>query len=121
MTGRRYNQLNYHPRLALGSHPIARWAGQGLNLRHPACKASALPLSYPPYGEAAKVTQIPVMVKQRGRCERAEAAVPARSQQPHLRRGPFDAVDDGGNTAIRARSRAAHALPPFDVRLACRP
>src|SRR3712207_653481 len=25
-----------------------QWAGQGLNLRHPACKASALPLSYPP-------------------------------------------------------------------------
>jgi hypothetical protein len=24
------------------------WAGQDLNLRHPACKASALPLSYPP-------------------------------------------------------------------------
>ena len=24
------------------------WAGQGSNLRHPACKASALPLSYPP-------------------------------------------------------------------------
>src|SRR5512139_3232274 len=24
------------------------WAGQGLNLRPPACKADALPLSYPP-------------------------------------------------------------------------
>ena len=26
----------------------AGWAGQGSNLRRPACKASALPLSYPP-------------------------------------------------------------------------
>ena len=28
------------------------WAGQGLNLRHPVCKTSALPLSYPPGGHA---------------------------------------------------------------------
>jgi hypothetical protein len=27
---------------------LTGWAGQGLNLRQPACKASALPLSYPP-------------------------------------------------------------------------
>ena len=27
---------------------IEWWAGQGSNLRRPACKASALPLSYPP-------------------------------------------------------------------------
>ena len=26
-----------------------QWAGQVSNLRHPACKASALPLSYPPF------------------------------------------------------------------------
>ena len=74
MTGRRYNQLNYRPMVSTAStessiwwtmlshsppslwllqlltlkHPQTSWAGQGLNLRHPACKASALPLSYPP-------------------------------------------------------------------------
>ena len=59
VTGRRSNQLNYHP--ALGrreNHPqrvtflsrsqnkfgrIEEWAVQGSNLRHPACKAGALP------------------------------------------------------------------------------
>src|SRR5690606_27233140 len=30
------------------------WAGQGSNLRHPACKASALPLSYPPIPRAVR-------------------------------------------------------------------
>jgi hypothetical protein len=48
VTGRRYNQLNYRPKRRNVSTPKLRWAGQGLNLRHPACKASALPLSYPP-------------------------------------------------------------------------
>jgi integrase len=63
VTGRRYNQLNYHPRNSLrpplvhfSSPPILRfphpWAGQGLNLRRPACKASALPLSYPPHSSS---------------------------------------------------------------------
>ncbi len=68
VTGRRSNQLNYHPKLwmrtAKGS-PLSRfspavpglpagarrhkpsgegwWAVQGSNLRHPACKAGALP------------------------------------------------------------------------------
>jgi antitoxin HigA-1 len=37
------------PQLVATTHSaIFQWAGQGLNLRHPACKASALPLSYPP-------------------------------------------------------------------------
>ena len=44
MTGRRYNQLNYHPRF---SNPT--WAEQDSNLWPPACKADALPLSYPPW------------------------------------------------------------------------
>jgi integrase len=52
VTGRRYNQLNYHPKrvffLLRSNLCLAWWAGQGLNLRQPACKASALPLSYPP-------------------------------------------------------------------------
>jgi len=33
---------------------VSQWAGQGLNLRHPACKASALPLSYPPEGKPVR-------------------------------------------------------------------
>ena len=42
VTGRRSNQLNYHPE----EHPSAVWwAVQGSNLRPPACKTSALPLS----------------------------------------------------------------------------
>ena len=38
VTGRRYNQLNYDPKLF-----ISWWAEQGSNLRPPACKADALP------------------------------------------------------------------------------
>ena len=34
-----------------------RWAQQGSNLRRPACKASALPLSYPPIGDDMQVRQ----------------------------------------------------------------
>ena len=62
VTGRRSNQLNYHPNLRtmgvvtlswvvqhLQRPPLARgenwWAVQGSNLRQPACKAGALPLS----------------------------------------------------------------------------
>ncbi len=75
VTGRRYNRLNYHPKftslglpliscLAAFRHWLLRlpststlyrssrffflWAGQGSNLRPSACKADALPLSYPP-------------------------------------------------------------------------
>ncbi len=54
VTGRRYNQLNYHPLRDCFSiylrrrSPAPLWAGQGSNLRPPACKADALPLSYPP-------------------------------------------------------------------------
>lgn len=32
-----------------------QWAGQGSNLQHPACKASALPLSYPPVEGGARL------------------------------------------------------------------
>ena len=46
VTGRRYNRLNYRPTLFLFKAPW--WAKQGSNLRHPACKAGALPLSYSP-------------------------------------------------------------------------
>src|SRR5204862_3339569 len=35
------------------NQPPKQWAGQGSNLRHPACKASALPLSYPPPGRGS--------------------------------------------------------------------
>ena len=67
VTGRRSNQLNYHPKVcrpakaghydrgpAKAGHyelpttnyePPTEWAVQGSNLRHPACKAGALPLS----------------------------------------------------------------------------
>ena len=37
--------------------PASKWAGQVSNLRHPACKASALPLSYPPGGERSLPTR----------------------------------------------------------------
>ena len=40
VTGRRSNQLNYHP-----NEVLEWWAVQGSNLRQPACKAGALPLS----------------------------------------------------------------------------
>jgi hypothetical protein len=70
VTGRRSNQLNYHPSGELQVRPPSRcalrwttfawlanrsslvarvsegwWAVQGSNLRQPACKAGALPLS----------------------------------------------------------------------------
>ena len=37
----------------------AGWAGQVSNLRHPACKASALPLSYPPKVPASMTPHTP--------------------------------------------------------------
>jgi hypothetical protein len=40
VTGRRSNQLNYHP-----AKVILWWAVQGSNLRPPVCKTDALPLS----------------------------------------------------------------------------
>ena len=45
VTGRRSNQLNYHPKKSLGLLSETEWAVQGSNLRQPACKAGALPLS----------------------------------------------------------------------------
>ena len=54
VTGRRSNQLNYHPNCGLANRSSrassARvsegwWAVQDSNLRQPACKAGALPLS----------------------------------------------------------------------------
>jgi hypothetical protein len=49
VTGRRSNQLNYHPAKvgARGGGEVDEtwWAVQGSNLRPPACKTSALPLS----------------------------------------------------------------------------
>ena len=57
VTGRRSNQLNYHPKRARSACALTRfggtasagvgwyWAVQGSNLRQPACKAGALPLS----------------------------------------------------------------------------
>jgi hypothetical protein len=52
VTGRRSNQLNYTPANELRDYrtsPIpGKWAQQDLNLRPPACKAGALPLSYAP-------------------------------------------------------------------------
>ncbi len=62
VTGRRYNQLNYRPErfdssrlvalYSLRSPCLLRRRDRASNLRHPACKASALPLSYPPRPEA---------------------------------------------------------------------
>ena len=40
VTGRRYNQLNYDPKLVCS---CIWWAKRGSNPRHPACKAGALP------------------------------------------------------------------------------
>src|SRR5574337_1909760 len=49
VTGRRSNRLNYDPERAMVSH--CWWAKEVSNLRPPACKAGALPLSYSPgYG-----------------------------------------------------------------------
>ena len=76
VTGRRYNRLNYRPNskllllcflLLLRRLPTTfRWAGQGLNLRHPACKASALPLSYPPKRRCTKYSERHILVKRFG-------------------------------------------------------
>ncbi len=41
VTGRRYNQLNYHP--IFYYQVLSLWAEQDSNLRQPACKAGALP------------------------------------------------------------------------------
>ena len=71
VTGRRSDQLSYAPAISLAcrppffeglherrdylmrscllSPPLTRWAQQDLNLRPPACKAGALPLSYAPH------------------------------------------------------------------------
>ena len=47
VTGRRSNRLNYDPiSLPLNG---TWWAKEVSNLRPPACKAGALPLSYSPY------------------------------------------------------------------------
>ena len=52
VTGRRSNQLNYAPANKLRDYRTSwtanKWAQQDLNLRPPACKAGALPLSYAP-------------------------------------------------------------------------
>ncbi len=52
VTGRRSNQLNYAPATKLRDYLTSwtprKWAQQDLNLRPPACKAGALPLSYAP-------------------------------------------------------------------------
>jgi hypothetical protein len=52
VTGRRSNQLNYAPANKLRDYRTSRapskWAQQDLNLRPPACKAGAPPLSYAP-------------------------------------------------------------------------
>src|ERR1043165_5988872 len=52
VTGRRSNQLNYHPAMVVlrarrrrGNRPGGWWAVQGSNLRPPVCKTDALPLS----------------------------------------------------------------------------
>ena len=92
VTGRRYNQLNYHPnfqglRAACAEFRTRRpWAGQGSNLRPSVCKTNALPLSYPP-------------------CRRGRGFYPAR---------PFGQAifsrDD-----FRGRDRAIQAVFRFDV------
>ena len=45
VTGRRSNQLNYVPAQKLARMAKLTWAEQDSNLRPPACKADALPLS----------------------------------------------------------------------------
>jgi hypothetical protein len=52
VTGRRSNQLNYHPAKVVWGQPQRKesagpgwWAVQGSNLRPPVCKTDALPLS----------------------------------------------------------------------------
>ena len=45
VTGRRSNQLNYHPAIFSARHSADWWAVQDSNLRPAACKADAPPLS----------------------------------------------------------------------------
>src|SRR5690606_40696696 len=86
------------------------WAGQGSNLRHPACKASALPLSYPPGPDTERtgIGRPPGVAGNSGRGRLGRAVLPNKSRRVATRiltASTFLLLRSGAPVLLTARPR----------------